>query len=346
MMNLVKEDNYIVGKMIDEAGNRYGRWTVIRKATKEETNNRKGGIYWFCKCDCGNSGIIYGGSLRNGDSTSCGCLQKESFSKLAKEKLFIDRTNKENINYQNCKMKIVNYYSANNVIVEFQDNHHAKVHCAYRDFLAGSAKNPYYPEIYSKGIIGQKYKTRLKNKEIKEYKIWRSMLQRCYDEKTKERHKYYKDVTCCEEWLLFENFYEWLHGQENFDKWLNGKRWAIDKDILIKGNKIYSPNTCCLVPPNVNSLFTKRDKCRGDYPIGVYYNKRNCAYKAQCNNPLENNKRVGLGQYNSENKAFYLGYKPYKENMIKQIAQYEYDKNNITKKCYDAMMGYQVEITD
>ena len=121
-------------------------------------------------------------------------------------------------------MKIIEYNNANDIVVEFQDAYKAVVHGAYREFKKGKIKNPYFPEVYKKGMIGQKYKTRENNSEIKEYKIWHSMLQRCFDKKTKEKHKYYSSVTCCEEWLLYENFYEWLHSQENFDKWLNGKR--------------------------------------------------------------------------------------------------------------------------
>ena len=54
-------------KKINETGKIYGQWTVLREATKEETNGRKGGTFWKCKCACGNEGVIAGFSLRNGD---------------------------------------------------------------------------------------------------------------------------------------------------------------------------------------------------------------------------------------------------------------------------------------
>ena len=256
-----------------------------------------------------------------------------------------ERIGLENYNFQNSLMKIIKYSNANDIFVQFQDDYKAIVHGAYREFVNGKIKNPYFPEVYKKGIIGNKYKTRKNNLELKEYKIWHSILQRCYDKKTKEKHQHYKDVSCCNEWLLYENFYEWLHNQPNFDKWLSGSRWAIDKDILVKGNKIYAPETCCLVPVNVNSLFTKHDRARGDLPIGVYYVKRNNTYKAQCNNPFEENKRIGLGEYRSSIIAFEK-YKEYKEKIIKQVAQEEYNKGNITEQCYNVMMNYKVEITD
>lgn len=256
-----------------------------------------------------------------------------------------NRNCEENYNFQGCLMKIITYINANDMFIEFQDEYKAIIHGAYREFKNGKIKNPYYPAVYNIGMIGQKYATRINNKEIKEYKIWHSMLQRCYDKKTKNQHQYYQDVYCCDEWLLFENFYEWLHSQPNFDKWINGSRQAIDKDIIVKHNKEYRPDLCSLVPVNVNSLFTKHDKARGEYPIGVYYVKRNNTYKAQCNNPFQNNKRVWLGEYSTPISAF-KQYKIYKERVIKEVAKDEYSKGNITEQCFNAMMNYQVEITD
>ena len=141
--------------------------------------------------------------------------------------------------------------------------------------------------------------------------------------------------------MCFENFYEWLHSQENFDKW-NDDKWTIDKDILIKGNKVYSPETCCLVPNNVNALFIKKSNYRGDLPIGVKQSHK--SFIARCSNPITCNREY-LGSYSTPSYAF-LAYKKYKEELIKQIAEIEYSNSNITKKCYNAMMNYQVEITD
>ena len=168
------------------------------------------------------------------------------------------------------------------------------------------------------------------------------MLERCYSSKYKNTRPTYKNVTCCNEWLLYENFYEWLHNQENFDKWLNGDRWAIDKDILVKGNKVYSPNTCCLVPQNVNVLFVKSNAVRGNLPIGVIRLKN--GFRAQCKNPFTN-KVQSIGIYQTFEQSF-NAYKIYKENIIQQVAENEYLKGNITKKCYEAMIIYNVNIND
>lgn len=81
------------------------------------------------------------------------------------------------------------------------------------------------------------------------------------------------------------------------------------------------------------------------FPIGVYYVKRNNTFKAQCNNPFQNNKRIGLGEYSSPEIAF-RKYKEYKEKIIRKVAEIDFTKSNITKECYNAMMSYKVEITD
>lgn len=246
-------------------------------------------------------------------------------------------------NNQGCLMKIVEYENSDNVVVEFQDKYRGIVHTSYRAFCKGSVKNPYYPTAYGVGIIGNKYPRSKNRKNIKEYITWRDMLRRCFDVEYKEKHPTYKDVTCCKEWLNYENFYEWLHSQENFDKWLNGDKWSIDKDILVKGNKIYSPEMCVLSPHNVNSLFVKCDSTRGSLPIGVVKDKY--GFIASYHNPYISNKSNYIGHYSTFEKAFYE-YKVYKENIIKQIAQIEYESGNITEQCYRAMMEYEVEITD
>lgn len=96
------------------------------------------------------------------------------------------------------------------------------------------------------------------------------------------------------------------------------------------------------MPNNVNKLFTKSDSARGDLPIGV----RMCGnkFQARCMNPFMK-QLEHLGTYDTIDKAFYA-YKKYKEEIIKLVAVDEFNKGNIIKDCYNAMMNYKVEITD
>lgn len=249
----------------------------------------------------------------------------------------------EKYNSRGCLMRIVECNKNADIVVEFQDEYRARVHTQYSNFVKGLVKNPYYPMVYGVGIVGDKYKTVDENsKSTREYMTWYHIIQRCFSARLKEKQPAYKNIDCCEEWLLYENFYEWLHSQPNFEKWYSGKRWAVDKDILIKGSKVYSPETCCLIPQNVNCLFLKREAERGLYPIGVHYGED--GFVARCRNPFTDTNEE-LGSYSTPEKAF-IAYKYYKENIIKQVAKIEYKAGNITEKCYQAMINYEVEIDD
>ena len=110
--------------------------------------------------------------------------------------------------------------------------------------------------------------------------------------------------------------------------------------------KLYSPNNCMFVPQRINTLFVKCDKVRGEYPVGVYYNKQNKKFRAQCSvyNFEENKqKQIYLGLYDTSEKAFQI-YKKFKEKNIKDMA--DYYKDQIPEKLYQAMYNYKVEITD
>ena len=258
------------------------------------------------------------------------------------------RLGEEKYNNQGCLMKIVEYNNCDNIFVEFQDEFKCKIHSKYSHFLSGGIRNPYYPNVFNVGIVGNKYPAKINGEHTKEYKAWQGMIARAYGYVAKEKRPKYEEVSCCDEWLNYETFYEWLHNQPNFDKWYNGDLWAIDKDILIKGNTIYSPETCCLVPLNINNLFTKADVSRGEYPIGVYFHIRLnkfCAQISKRNKQLNKNQQDFIGYYNTSEEAF-RAYKQAKESYIKQIAKEEYDNGNITEQCYKAMMKYEVEITD
>lgn len=257
-----------------------------------------------------------------------------------------ERLGKIFVNVQGCKMQVIKYDGVRNVVIQFLDEHRHECQTTWQHVKDGNILNPFMPTIFGAGIVGVKYNIQGKNgKNIKEYTVWQKMLERCLDEEFKKRYSAYEDVTVCEEWLYFPNFYEWLHSQENFEKWNNNKKeYNIDKDILIKGNKVYSPDTCCLVPSYVNIMFVKHQNHRGDLPIGLSYSGLHGQVRVRCNNPITK-KSDYLGTFYDVINGFYA-YKKHKENIIKEVAELEYEKGNISKKCYDAMMSYEVEITD
>ena len=117
------------------------------------------------------------------------------------------------------------------------------------------------------------------------YQTWRGMLQRCYSTKLQERQPTYKGCSVSEEWLTFSVFKNWMETQD----WEGNQ---LDKDILFEGNKVYSAETCVFVSGMVNNFTIDRGAARGEWLIGVYWNKRNGKFQAQCNNPFTKKGRI------------------------------------------------------
>ncbi len=259
------------------------------------------------------------------------------------ERLGETRRNKESLG--GYEMKIVEYGDIS-IIVEFQDEHKAKVKTQYGHFLEGVVKNPYHPSVFGVGFMGEgKYKARVNGKITKAYSTWCNMIKRCYDAYYLNKYPTYIDCYVCEEWLCFQNFGKWF--EENYYE-IEGEKMHLDKDILCKGNKIYSPNTCTFTSERINLLFVRNDAKRGDYPIGVTLKKDNIL-ESKCNILDENNKPkyVHLGSFplNEPFHAFYV-YKQFKENYIKKVADEYYSKGLIPQQLYESMCNWRVEIND
>lgn len=140
-----------------------------------------------------------------------------------------------------------------------------------------------------------------------------------------------------EEWHNFQNFAKWFEENYNLET-MEG--WYLDKDILIKGNKIYSSETCCFVPQEINSIFTDRKSCRGELPIGVRLMNRCKKFYAIIS---VYGKQKIIGSYNTPEEAF-EAYKTEKEKYIKEVA--DKWRKLIDTRVYQALYNHQVEITD
>lgn len=128
------------------------------------------------------------------------------------------------------------------------------------------------------------------------YRAWRDMFNRAYNKNFHTKYPTYRNIKICEEWFSFMNFRVW---------WLENHEdnWQLDKDLLFIENKIYSPDTCIYIPQWLN-LFTARNRVtRGQYPIGVYFEKSSGRFKAQCNNPITK-KNENLGRYETKEDAY------------------------------------------
>ena len=174
------------------------------------------------------------------------------------------RIGQKHVTKQGYEIELIEYIGANNCTILFNDGTILKDR-SYSEILRKSIKNPNHKTTYNLGFIGQGvYDTTSHNGLV--YKTWSSIFQRCY---SGIKHVY-KDVTVCEEWHNFQNFAEWFYKNYN-PKYMEG--WHLDKDILVKGNKVYSPETCCFVPREVNNFFTKKTAKGNNLPTGVHVNQ-------------------------------------------------------------------------
>lgn len=180
-------------------------------------------------------------------------------------------------------------------------------------------------------------KVTIGRKNIKEYRLWSAMLQRCYSPNFQIGRKHYSDCIVSENFKSYSYFYEWCQKQIGFDQ----DDYHLDKDIMIKGNKLYSEDTCCFVPRDINVLFTNRKALRGKYLIGASLQKRTGRFQASCKDGTGKLKYLGI--FPTQEQAF-EAYKAFKESIVKRLAN-EY-KGLIDDRVYHALMNHTVEITD
>ena len=261
--------------------------------------------------------------------------RRKSFSKIANERLG------ETV-MQNCGELafIVEYVAYQNITVQFKKTGEL-VKTEYGNFVKGNVKSHFTPSVYGVGITGLESTVDENGEKLDSYVCWNEMLKRCYSAKYQEKHPTYKGCYVCADWLYYPNFKKWY--DKNYYE-INNRTSQLDKDVLIKGNKIYSPDTCVFVPSFINSLFTKSQKTRGELPIGVSYHKTNKKYQAGLSIFKDGKKtKKYLGCFNTVNEAFEV-YKKAKEDYIKEVADNYKDK--IPSKLYEAMYAYEVSIDD
>ena len=232
--------------------------------------------------------------------------------------------------------KILKYNNATNVEIQFLKTGFEIV-AQLEHIRKGSVKDPHSPSVCGVGILGVKYPPSINGRNTKEYDLWYSMLRRCYSDTLKKRYPTYEDCEVSENFKSYEYFYEWCQKQIGFST----DGFELDKDLLLKGNKFYSENTCIFIPSEINSLLTKSTASRGEHLIGVYFNKKSKAFVAMVSRNKGQPEYLGL--FKTEIEAF-NAYKEAKESFVKEQAEKWKDK--IDSRAYNALLNYQVVIID
>ena len=224
---------------------------------------------------------------------------------------------------------VVNYTNYDDVTVKFVETGY-ETKTRMGNLKLGKVKDYLHPSIYGKGVLGEGFKQ--SESQSYSFQLWKNMLKRCYSEVSFKKSPSYEQCLTSETFNDYQQFKTWCNSQLGF----GNTGWELDKDILVKGNKVYSEDTCCFVPKEINLLLVKRDKGRGDYLLGVDYHKNRKQFRARCSDKH-------LGWFNTELEAF-RAYKQAKEAYIKEVANKW--KDQIDPKVYDALIKYKVEITD
>ena len=236
--------------------------------------------------------------------------------------------------------KIVKYNDSKNVEIRFLKTRF-EMTVELGNIRKGEVKDPYSPSVYGVGITGTKYQPKINGVKTKEYELWTGMLKRCYSDTFQKKQPTYEGCKASDNFKSYEYFYEWCHEQVGFGVDGNGNSFQLDKDLLIKWNKVYSESTCVFIPQEVNSLLIKSTTSRGKHLIGVCWHKRDKAFVAQ----VHKNKGMSehLGYFKTELEAF-NAYKQAKESFVKEQANNW--KSEIDERAYEALMSYTVDIDD
>ena len=251
------------------------------------------------------------------------------------------------VNYKDCvgkvfkstssgDFKILKYNDRANVEIQFLNTGFETV-ARLNHIRNGKVKDPYAPSVCGVGVLGTRYPSSEYGVHTKEYKLWCNMLRRCYSDDFKKKRPTYEGCEVSENFKSYEYFYEWCNKQVGF----NNKDWQMDKDLLVKGNKVYSESTCVFIPQEINSLLINCTASRGKHLIGVYWSKTANAFVSRVSRNKGGSEHLGL--FNTEIEAF-NAYKQAKENYIKELANKW--KDRIDGRAYNALMNYEVNIDD
>lgn len=233
------------------------------------------------------------------------------------------------------RFKIIEYNSSKDVLVEFINTGY-QTRTIMSSVRNGTIKDRRYPSVYGVGYLGDAHATSVKGVLNKQGGLWGSMMERCYSKKLHERFPTYIGCEVSDYFKNFSNFYEWCQDQIGF----NCDDYELDKDLLIRGNKLYSEDTCVFIPKFLNSLLLTNKRVRGKHLLGVHYDKHNGAYKASIS---FKGVHKALGYYDNEYDA-HIAYRVAKENYIKDVAKEYKDKVDI--RVYNALISYEVSEFD
>lgn len=213
---------------------------------------------------------------------------------------------------QSGKCFVINYKSGKEVTVMFYDGYYVTTQMS--NVRKGTVKNPFSKSARFHGFGVTDVPAMVSGSRNKYARLWESMITRVLS----GRDKAYSNVEIQEDWALLSNFLRDISEFKGYDKVLSDK-WVLDKDILSLGNKIYSKDTCCFVPRELNAFMINYNKPKGDYAIGVHFCNREKKYVAQA---YKDAKQRFLGYYDSEQEAHKVYMKSKQDQLTEILNKY------------------------
>lgn len=168
--------------------------------------------------------------------------------------------------YSGSTLTVLDINGSMDILVQHNDVYQHESVTTASALRTGRVKNPYHPTVFGIGYIGiGKYKCSENGRLTQVYNIWSRMLQRCYAPETNPGFSTYVGCHTCVEWHDFQNFAKWYYNNPYY-----GLGYDLDKDLIIKGNRMYSPYTCTLIPRELNKAISTTYCSNSGLPIGVY----------------------------------------------------------------------------
>lgn len=287
----------MVSRVVTEEyiGRKFGRLTIT--GSVEQVKGHKTRVIATCDCGQTTSGKEYNiSSLLSGNTRTCGCTS-----------LPVIGFNGKSIN-GGLEYTVVGYQRTKGrktiVLVKFKDTGY-EYGVEGKNALSGNVRDAYSKIIAGVGYLGKgKYKS-----DKVGYQVWLDMIKRCYSPKSEHTARCYSGVTVDVEWHNYQNFAKWFY--ENYTC-----GWQVDKDFLVRGNRVYGPETCVFLPRHLNGFLV------GGLKRGISRNPISGSWKAACNDGDKDiNGRcvqTSLGYYKSETVALQV-YKDFKLNKLEEL---------------------------
>lgn len=241
-------------------------------------------------------------------------------------------------------VEVLEYHHNRKVVVRFMDFNKHTCSVTLQALRNGFVTNPYSRNLFGVGYIGVgPHKTvDSEGKMTKTYNAWKNMLERCYYKARKIMNPSYEDAKSCDEWHCFQNFANWYHNQNISD----GLEWQLDKDLFGNGDKLYSPETCVLLPSRINvSIKNMKVDCsfilpeysETNLPVGVSYHQKSKIFVSTAA-IMNTGDKADIKYFKSPFDAF-RWYKKNKEAVVKYLA--EQHKEVISLEVYLRLINLQ-----